>query len=319
MASAKKLFKSFFFLFLPIIILVILAFFGSSIWLLHKVANPPRNQYLVTPEKYGLLSTRGAKISNEKWQNADASVAQGWLLRGADRSPAVILIHQYGADRSYFLDLGIKINEVTNFTILMLEQRGHGESPVLWTSFGGCESEDIYSAIDFLKGLKTESGSQQINHESIGIYGVELGGYAGLVAAANNQNIKALAIDSVPMTSDQIISKAIQKRYPFMSSITSSIAQLGTYPYFQSCYKHAPICAEANRVSNRKVLVLAGADDPDLQQSTIEISKCLPNQAGNEVKTDLSLSGTNLVNNSMEQADAYNQRIIEFFKKSLSN
>lgn len=319
MASAKKLFKSFFFLFLPIIILVILAIFGSSIWLLHKVANPPRNQYLVTPEKYGQLSIRGAKISNEKWQNADASAAQGWLLRGAEKSPAIILIHQYGADRSYFLDLGVKINEVTNFTILMLEQRGHGESPVLWTSFGGCEAEDVNSAIEFLKTLKTEAGIQQVNAENIGIYGVELGGYAGLVAAANNPNIKALAIDSVPMSSDQLISMAIKKRYPFMSSLTSSIAQLGTYPYFQSCYKHAPICAEANRLSNRKVLVLGGTDAPDLQQSTIELGKCLPNQAGNEIKTDLSLSGTNLVNNSMEQADAYNQKVIEFFKKSLSN
>jgi hypothetical protein len=318
MASAKKLVKSFFFLLLPIVILLVLAVFGSSLWLLHKVANPPRNQYLVTPEKYGQLSTRGARISNEKWQNTDGSTGYGWLLRGGEKSSAIVMVHQYGADRSYLLDLGIKINEVTNFTILMVEQRGHGESPVKWTSFGGCEAEDINSAIEFLKTLKTEANNSQIN-ENIGIYGVELGGYAGLVTAANNPNVKALAIDSVPMTSDQLISTAIKKRYPFMSVVTSSIAQLSTYPYFQSCYKHAPICAEANRLSNKKVLVLAGVDSPDLQSSSIEIGKCLPNQSGNEIKTDLSISGTNLVNNSMEQADAYNQRIIEFFKKSLSN
>jgi hypothetical protein len=318
MASAKKLFRSFFFLLLPTIVLLILAVFGSSMWLLHQVSNPPRKPYLVKPETYALLSARGAKVSNEKWQNADGSAALGWLLRGAENSPSVILLHKYGADRSYLLDLGVKINEVTNFTILMLEQRGHGESEIPWTSFGGCESQDINAAVQFLSGMKTETNSNQTNGV-VGVYGVELGAYSGLVAAATNQSIKALVVDSVPMSSDQIIASAIKSRYPFLSDVTSQIAQLSTYPYFQSCYKHAPICAEANLLSNKKVLVLAGVDSPDQQSSSIEIGKCLPNQSGNEIKTDLSISGINLVNNSMEQADAYNQRIIEFFKKSLSN
>ncbi len=318
MASVKKLARSFFFLLLPIIILLIVATIGMSFWLLHKISNPTRNQYLVTPEKYGQLSTRGAKVTNENWQNKDGSTANGWLLRGSENSPAVVLLHQYGADRSYLLNLGVRINEVTNYTILMLDQRGHGESPVKWTSFGGCETDDVNSAIDFLNGLKTESNAKQVS-PNIGIYGVELGGYAGLNVAANNPNVKALAIDSVPLVSDELILSAIKKRYPFMSSITSPIATIGTYPYFQSCYKHAPVCAEANRITNRKVLVLAGIDSPDLQQSTIELGKCLPNQSGNEIKTDLSISGINILNSSTEQTEAYNQRIIEFFKKSLSN
>lgn len=152
MATTTRLIKSLSRLIFPVILLVVAAVAGGSVWLTYRTARPVTAIYLVTPEKYGQLSSRGAQVTDETWTNKDGSTSRGWLLRGAENAPAVILFHKYGADRSYVLNLGVKLNESTNFTILMPDLRGHGDTPhVKNGSFGGCEAEDALSAIEFLR------------------------------------------------------------------------------------------------------------------------------------------------------------------------
>lgn len=320
MAKTKRLFRSFFRLLLPIVVLLILATGAASVWLVHKVGNPPKSNYLVTPEKYGQFSTRGAQVTDETWSNRDGTQSRGWLLKGAENAPAVILLHRYGTDRSHTLDLGVKLNEATNFTVLMPDSRGHGLNPsVRYTSFGGCETEDALAALDFLRGLKTDAQTPLIG-QSIGIYGVEMGALAALSAAAKDESVKALALDSVPDTSDDLLASAIDRRFPFASSITAKVAQLGTYLYFYNgCYKRDPICETAKLISNRQVLLLAGADAPRFQDSTAKLAKCFAGTAKLETKTDLNPSGYSLTNASLEQSEAYDKRIIEFLKQALNN
>jgi pimeloyl-ACP methyl ester carboxylesterase len=315
MASISKLSKSVFFLILPVIILIIGAVIGLGFWLLQKTSVPPTAMYLVTPEKYVGLSSRGSKITDETWSNKDGSSARGWLLRGKEGSSTVILLHRYGTDRSHVINLGVKLNEITNFTILMPDMRGHGDTPLVKTStFGGVETDDVASAVEFLHSLKTDDKKEQIGKD-IGVYGIELGGYAALSAAANDPNINTLVLDSVPMRSDDLLATVIEKRYPFASFVTVPIARLGTYPYFQSSYRANSMCEIAQNVRDRKVLLLAGVDVPSFQNSTIELAKCFPSPV--ESKTDLSISGFSVIGAGSEQSEAYEQRVIEFFKKSL--
>lgn len=318
MASTFRLFKSFSRLLFPVCILLVLAFLSASVWLAGNVANAPHNAYIVTPEKYGLLSTRAAKVTDEKWQNKDGSSARGWLLRGAKGAPAVMLLHRYGADRSWMLDLGIKLNETTDFTILMPDMRGHGEDPhVKNTSFGGNEKEDVSSALEFLRGLKSEDNEVLVG-QNIGIYGVELGAYAGLTAGSRDSGVKALVLDSLPRDSGEIVAAAVGKRYPFGSTVTSLMAEGGTYfYYFKGGYDRQNNCDVAKSLANRKVLLLAGLDMPEFHESTSELAGCFPNQADLEKKLDMNPSGYNIVNASLDQAEAYDQRVIDFFKRSL--
>src|SRR3954469_22688697 len=146
----KKLLK----MLLPILGLLLLAGGLTAGWLVFKVTRPPRHPYLVTPETFTLLSERGLKATNEEWTNRDGTRARGWLLRGNEGAPAVILLHRYGADRSWLLNLGVKLNEATNFTILWPDLRGHGVNPsIAWTSFGTSEAEDVSAALDYLRSL----------------------------------------------------------------------------------------------------------------------------------------------------------------------
>jgi pimeloyl-ACP methyl ester carboxylesterase len=319
MARTKRLFRSFFRLLLPVFVLLVVALVAASVWFVHTSSNPPKSAYLLTPEKYGRLSTRGAKVTDEKWSNRDGTEARGWLLRGSAGAPAVILLHQYGADRSHVLNLGVKLNEVTDFTILMPDMRGHGETPLVkMTTFGGHESEDVLSALDYLRSLKTDDKNILIG-KNIGVYGVEMGALAGLTAASKDENVKAMVLDSAPLMSDDVLASVIGKRFPFASSVTSKIAQLGTYPYYYNGgYNHESLCTAAGSVTNRQILLLAGVDAPQFQSSTLKLQGCFPSQTGIETNTNLAPSGYSLTNASLEQSEAYDQRVIDFFKRTLN-
>jgi pimeloyl-ACP methyl ester carboxylesterase len=320
MRKIKRLFKSFSKLLLPVIILLVLATAGASVWLDYKTAHPQKKAYLVTPERYGRLSARAAQLTDETWSNRDKTPSRGWLLRGTENAPAVIMLHRYGADRSHVLNIGVKLNESSNFTVLIPDARGHGENPATKnTSFGGCETEDILGAIEFLRGLKSPLNNALVG-QNIGIYGIEMGALTALSAAAKDETVKALALDSVPQNSDDLLAAAVERRFPFASSITAKFAQTGTYLYFfDGCYRRDSLCETAKSISNRKVLLLAGSDAPRFQDSTARLDKCFPNTTKIESKTDLSPSGYSIINASLEQSESYDQRVIEFFKSSLGN
>jgi pimeloyl-ACP methyl ester carboxylesterase len=319
MAKSTRLVKSFSRLLLPVVLLVLGATAGGAIFLVYSTARPLNVRYLVTPDKYGQLSTRAAQVTEETWANKDGSTARGWLLRGADGAPAVILLHKFGADRSYVLNLGVKLNESTNFTILMPDMRGHGENPPVESgSFGGCEAEDAGSAIEFVRNLKTENQVALVGRD-LGIFGVEMGAIVALSTAAKDPSVKAVAVDSVPPDSDSLLKASVKRQYPFATFATSKLARLGTYMYyFDGCYQREPVCETARRIDGRNVLLLAGVDAQDYQDSTSKLNRCLA--PGNQIagKVDLSPSGFSIINASMEQSSAYDQRLIDFFGQSLS-
>lgn len=320
MAKTTRLFKSFTRLLLPTVLLVIAAVVAGSVWLIYATAHPLNSRYLVTPDKYGQLSSRAAQVTEEKWVNHDGSQARGWLLRGTEGAPAVVLLHKFGADRSYVLNLGVKLNESTNFTVLMPDQRAHGENPpVKNASFGGCESEDASSAIEFVRGLKTPNQITLVG-KNLGVYGVEMGAMVAISMAASDPAIKAIAVDSVPQDSDSVLNESVDRQFPFASFATTKLARLGTYMYyFDGCYRRESVCDTARRIQSRDVMLLSGVDAQQFQDSTARLAKCFPANNKLESKLDLSPSGFGIINASIEQSEAYDQRLIDFFRNSLGN
>lgn len=318
MSKSTRLAKSFYRLLFPVILLILVAAGAAAVWFARESSHPGTAAYLVTPDKYGRLSARGAQVTEESWTNRDGTAARGWLLRGAENAPAVILLHKYGADRSHVLNLGVKLNEATNFTVLMPDQRGHGlNPPVPYTSFGGCESADVVSSIEFLRSLKSPTQAALVG-PSIGIYGLEMGSLAGISAAAEVEAVKALVLDSVPADSDSLVASVIDNRYPFVSSITSRLGQLGAYPYFyEGCYSRVPVCERAKNLNDRKAMLLAGSDAPEFQESTSKLAKCFPTSTKADAFTTLSPSGFSVINASIPVSEAYDQRVIDFFRNSL--
>jgi len=318
MRKFKRLVKGFYQLLVPIFVLIVLVATIASIALVYTLANPPKSRYLVTPAEFAQLSSRGAKITEETWQNTDGTEARGWLLKGDSGNPAVLLLHKYGADRSHVLNLGVKLNETTNFTVLMPDLRGHGNAPLVRnTGFGGVENEDLLSAIGFLRRLKVRAKKDLVGKD-VGIYGVELGALVGLSGAAKDSSVKAIALDSVPKSSDDLLTSITESRFPFASFVTSKLAIGGSYLFYaMSAYERTPTCDIAKGLFERKVLLLAGPNTPEYQTNTSNLASCFPKSTKMKAFTSLTPSGFDLTKATLAQVDSYDQRVIYFFKENL--
>ena len=111
----------------------------------------------------------------------------------------------------------------------------------------------------------------------------------------------------------------MSKRFPFASAFTTQVARLATAGYyFDGCYRRMSACDAVKQITGRKVLLLGGVDQPELQDSTNKLSKCFASGTVIETKTDLSPSGFNMVNASIETSEAYDQRVIDFLRSALS-
>lgn len=317
MARRRILGKRFAKAMLPIVLVLFLAVASVTVWIIYNVARPARAEYLVTPQTFSQLSGPVLKARDETWTNRDGTQARGWLIRGMPGAPAVILYHRYGADRSWLLNLSVKLNEATNFTVLWPDLRGHGPSPpVNWTSFGTSESADVSAAIDYVRSLKTPDGQRQVG-EAIGLYGVELGAYAALAAAGSHSEVRALVLDSVPAAPDDLLNAVTGSRIGMDNSLLRKLARTGMRIYFLGKYQNSPACQFAANMRDRRVLLLSGEDAGYLRASTAALASCFPPQAALETKTDLELTGLNLPSATGQIGEEYDRRVIEFFDKTL--
>ena len=309
----KKLFKSL----LPILLVLLLAVVIALGSIVYGITQPPRQPYLVTPQAFKEISGTALKVSDETWSNRDGSSARGWLLRGAEGEPAVVFLHKYGADRSWLFNLGIKLNEATNCTVLWPDLRGHGQNPpIRTTTFGAREADDTLAAFDFLRSLKTENGKALIS-DRMGIYGVELGAYSAMRAAMQDQRIQVLVLDSVPPTADDILNSAVREDVGVSNQALLKLARAATHLYFLGKFENGDSCETAKFLRNQKVMLLAGSDSMNLVESTRRLQSCFPNPSNVEAKTDLSLTGVSLPSATGEQGERYDRPVIDFFVKSL--
>ena len=317
MARRRRLGKKFFKSLLPILLLLTVAISAALGFIVYGVTRPPRGAYLVTPENFAQFSGAALKVSDQTWRNRDNTLARGWLLRGADNAPAVILAHRYGVDRSWLFNLGVKINEATGFTILWPDLRGHGlKPPVSWTSFGSREADDILAAFDYLRTLKTTAGQKLVN-DNLGLYGIEIGAYASLGAATKDPAIRVLVLDSLPREPDEVLQAAARADLDIDNAPLRFLIRMATRAYFLGRYDNTSACELAAKLNERKVLLLSGADAGYLRDSTRALASCFINSPRVEVKTDLPLTGFRLPSATGEQGEGYDRLVIDFFDRNL--
>jgi pimeloyl-ACP methyl ester carboxylesterase len=315
MSSQSKLIKRVIKAFLPILLVIVIVIAAITVWIVQGITKPPRAAYLVTPETFSRVTGPMLKATDVTWPNHDRTQARGWLIRGAEGAPSVILLHRYGADRSWLLNLAVKLNETTNFTVLWPDLRGHGENPpVNRTLLGAVDGDDVTAAIDYLHTLKTPDGKPQVAR-IVGVYGAELGAYAALDAARRYPEIRALALDSAPGSPDDLVRAATSGHAGMNNSLLQRLAGWGLKIYSLGKYQSTPSCDLARSLHDLKVLLLTGGARDPWRTSTVELAKCFSGSA--EVKMDLPVTGVSLPSATGEQEETYDRPVIEFFNKAL--
>jgi pimeloyl-ACP methyl ester carboxylesterase len=316
MSPRRRLFRRFAKAFLPILLVILVAFAGVMVWIVRGITRPPRAPYVVTPETFSRVTGPVLNATDVTWSNHDETSARGWLIRGAEGSPAVILFHSYGADRSWLLNLAVKLNESTSFTVLCPDLRGHGlDPPVNWTLLGGVDSDDASAAIDYLRTLKTPTGKDQVG-PPIGAYGCELGAYAALAGATRNSQVRALVLDSVPASPDDLINAVMATHLAMNNSFLQKLGRWGVKLYSSGRYTETPSCEIAHSLRDKRVLLLSGEGGEQWRASTAMLKSCFAGGSV-ELKEGFPASGLNLLGATGEREEAYDRPVIEFFDKAL--
>ena len=309
----KRLIKSL----LPIVLVIVLAVVASLSYIVYCVSRPAKRPYVVTPESFSQISGRAIKVSDETWTTQDGQRSRGWLMKGAEGAPAVVLLHRYGGDRSWLFNLGVKINETTNFTILWPDLRGHGvDPPVKGTSLGAHEGDDLLAALAFLRTLKSEHQKKLVS-DVFGVYGVELGAYSAMKATYQDRQIKVLVLDSVPGSASELLNHAISNCVGIENGLVQSLSRTAVNVYLFGNFDQRPTCDVANGVGDARVLLLSGVDAGPLKESTASLQKCFPVPNNVETRTDLPLSGFSMPSATGEQGEAYDRIVIDFFDRNL--
>ena len=137
--------------------------------------------------------------------------------------------------------------------------RDRTDPPVSSTSFGNRESDDLKAALDFLRGLKSDSQSQLVG-DRFGLYGVELGAYVAMHTANQEASVRALVLDSVPPNSDELVRTAVIEEVGLNNRPLQALTRAAARVYFLGQYENKSSCDLAAGVKTQRVLLLAGAD-----------------------------------------------------------
>src|SRR5260370_42445449 len=85
--------------FLPFVLIVLVAMAATMVWVAYGFTRPPRAPYLVTPQTFSQVTRPALNATDVTWNNHDRTKARGWVIRVAEGAPAELLVRRYRQDR----------------------------------------------------------------------------------------------------------------------------------------------------------------------------------------------------------------------------
>jgi dipeptidyl aminopeptidase/acylaminoacyl peptidase len=234
-----------------ILIGIILLIVALSFVLVYVNTHPPKYPLHIPPSVYK------ADYEDVSFTSADGIVLKGWLVKPPHPhtpSPAIIICHGIGANRSDFTELAAALSRRGHF-VLLFDFRAHGESSGGRSSLGYHEQKDVIAALDF---LRTRS---EINPGHIGIYGFSLGGSTAILAAARTGAFKAVITDSAFTSLRDQAREAITGFYHLPPFPFLQLAVLGYEIYFQTNVDALSPVSVIATIAPKPVLIIAGEGD----------------------------------------------------------
>src|SRR3989338_2560962 len=174
-----------------------------SLWSFYLVIRPPKIILNRTPADYGLPSEDIILTTQ------DGLKLSAWFVKGSaltekrpsletekglafESQKAIILIHGYPAEKSDMLSIAKAL--WPDFSLLLYDQRYFGKSEGRYTTLGVKERLDLKSALDFLESRGFSAKDEPASGgKKIGVFGFSLGGAVGIITAAEDQRISAIA------------------------------------------------------------------------------------------------------------------------------
>lgn len=266
------------------------------------------------PQKYSLYvppSIYAADYEDVVFTSEDGVRLSGWLVKPLlphPPSPAIIICHGVGANKSDFTEFAIALSR-RGYEVLLFDFRAHGASGGSRTSLGYREQRDVLAALAYLKTR------QEIDPRRIGIYGFSLGGTTAILAAAKSRGFRAIVADSAFTSLKDMARTAITRVYHLPAFPFVPLTILGYELYFQTSIDTvSPVTAIAD-IFPSPVLLIAGEGD-----NLIPVENGRRLYAAAKVPKELWIIPGAEHGGTLASAESeYEKRVGEFFDKNLKN
>src|SRR3989339_670134 len=234
-----------------------------------------------------------AMCENVSFFTDDNINIKGWFLPSKEKSyKTIIICHGWGTNKSDVLSSTIFFLK-RGFNLLYFDFRNHGESGGNKSSLGKLESQDLISAVNFLKTKKKQQS------EKIGIYGVSMGASVAIIATALDKRISAV-ISASPFSSFNYIMSKYAKLFFIMS-------RLGFNPEKTSAIYYVL------KIAPRPIFIIHGEMDDRIPVSEGKILFDI----ANEPKIFWTVKNANHLESYSKSAFEYEKKTSDFFKKFL--
>jgi dipeptidyl aminopeptidase/acylaminoacyl peptidase len=149
------------------------------------VMSLPREPVEILPSAFGLV------YEDVEFASFDGVVLKGWFVSSPRPSDVTLLMcHGRGASRSDILPETQSLASRGGYNLFYFDFRNHGLSGGNKNTLGRWESEDVLSALRWVKENRPTRARR------MGLYGMSMGGAAAIVAAAGEPAFEAVAAES---------------------------------------------------------------------------------------------------------------------------
>src|SRR5258707_7538978 len=240
--------------------------------LVYRIVKPQRSSSEIN------MDSVAGRPETVKFSVPGAEHREGWFFPGLVGAPSIVLCHGYGSSRGELLTLVSALQD-HQYNVFVFDFVAHGANGGI-PSFGYHEADEVRAAIDEL------ARRNDVNPDHFGLWGYNLGAYAALREAESDKRVRALILDSLYDSPEQMVKIGVEKEglagIPLMAR--SAEVSFGWINHKYS--RERPLTWKLDNVAGVPEMFIEGADGAELAGLTRKIVKSAPGTHGQGANSD---------------------------------
>ncbi|MBI3342448.1 alpha/beta hydrolase [Candidatus Curtissbacteria bacterium] len=286
-------------LFIVAIFLLVSLYVGVSFYVAGRTTSPFRKFTKTSP---AVVSNMNEEVS---FKASDGVPIRGWFFKGAGND-VVIRVSGITQDRTDGGYLGLLIAKdllAQGYSVLVYDNRAHGESGGDHVHFGQDEGNDVLGAVAFLKGKGYKPAQ-------IGIMADSMGSNATLMVIEKLNDVGPIILDSAAARVEPVFAEIVTKENGIPSIFLPGVEFVNKVFYGVDVKKINPI-EKLALVPERKFLFLHASGDKTI---AAENSKMLLKKS-NKASRLVIFNSPDHIATYRTDPGLYNKEVFEFLKE----